>query len=139
MKIFVMSDVERFWGKVEKTDACWNWKAGISASTYPIFWFDGKQRLAHRIAYEITNGEISKGMVIDHLCSNRLCVRPDHLDPVTQRENIKRSSNHVAKKILQTHCINNHPFDKKNTYSWNGHRTCRICRYDRAQRRKMYA
>lgn len=88
---------ERFWEKVEKTATCWLWTGAISGRTgYGSFClspaFVGDRRLigAHRWAYENTVGPVPKGLVLDHLCCVRRCVNPDHLEPVTYRENFLR-------------------------------------------------
>lgn len=79
----------RFWTKVEKTESCWIWRAGTNAKGYGTFTWDKGQskRLSHRLAYEQMHGPVPDGMVIDHTCWNRACVRPDHLRPVSSRAN----------------------------------------------------
>ena len=85
---------DRFWPKVEFTGFCWNWTAGTSAKGYGCFRLgghDGKRTSAHRVAYELLVGPIPDGLELDHLCRNRRCVNPDHLEPVTGDENKRRS------------------------------------------------
>lgn len=77
---------ERFWSKVEKTDGCWNWVAGRLATGYGSF--DGNLK-SHRVSYEMANGPIPDGMMIDHICHNRLCVNPGHLRLATAKENVE--------------------------------------------------
>lgn len=96
-----LSIAERFESKVLKTDGCWLWQRAKSSSGYGVFgvaW--GHSMCAHRFAYEQAVGPIPDGLEIDHLCSNRLCVRPDHLEPVTREENIRRARlrRHAAKQ-----------------------------------------
>lgn len=80
---------ERFWKYVDKTDTCWNWTGG-SSSKYGRVRADAPERrqlLAHRVSYEMANGPIADGLVIDHRCHNTLCVNPDHLRAVTSKQN----------------------------------------------------
>ena len=124
-----MNILERFWSKVEKTDNCWNWK-GASGGRYGRFNIgDRKMVQTHRFAYELTKGQIPEDKVIDHLCKNIKCCNPDHLDIVTQKENIMRSNNHVAKRALSRYCIRNHPLFGKNLLlnPKDGRRLCREC------------
>lgn len=87
----VASPGVRFWTKVKRGDECWEWQGEILWTGYGRFSVSPKVKiLAHRYAYEATNGAIPEGLVIDHLCRNRRCVNPDHLEPVTRSENVKR-------------------------------------------------
>lgn len=82
--------VETFWAKVEKTEACWFWRAAHHESGYGRVGWEGKIRPAHRVAYELEVGPIAPGLDLDHLCRTPSCVRPDHLEPVTRKENLRR-------------------------------------------------
>jgi len=80
---------ERFDSKIEKTDGCWIWRGSITRYGYGQFAVTAhKTARAHRFAYELWVGSIPSGLVLDHLCRNRACVHPDHLEPVTHRENL---------------------------------------------------
>lgn len=80
-------------------------------------------------------GEIEAGLEIDHLCRNRRCVNPRHLEAVPHRENVLRGQSPVAVHAVQTHCVNGHPLDAANTYiKPNGHRDCRTCIRERVRR-----
>lgn len=75
---------------------CWIWQGAVKGSSrysgaYGSIKWNGKGALAHRVVYELVKGEIPKGMFLDHTCSVKLCVNPDHLEPVTHRENIQRA------------------------------------------------
>ena len=83
---------ERFWAKVEKTEACWNWIATKTADGYGRFLQKSYTLvLSHRYSYEMTNGPVPAGMVIDHTCHNASCVNPEHLRAVTHKQNMENS------------------------------------------------
>lgn len=116
---------DRFWRKVVKTDGCWLWtgyrdRAGYGHTRHPGQ-TRGRMAFVHRIAYEFTNGPIPEGLEIDHLCRVRNCVNPAHLEAVTHRENMLRST------ALQVECLRGHRFDEANTYLYRGRRCCREC------------
>jgi hypothetical protein len=89
--------------------------------------------LVHRLAYEQSIGPIPEGLTIDHLCRTKRCVRPDHLEPVSSRENSLRGNNLCAQRARQTHCKRGHEFSPGNTYivPSTGSRQCRACKGQR--------
>jgi hypothetical protein len=127
--------LNRFLAKVGKGGDCWTW-TGVARGTggYGGFRYDGRMQFAHRVSYELLVGPIPEGLVIDHLCRNRKCVNPEHLEPVTQTENMARGS------AARTHCKQGHEYTPENTVPvHNGStasRWCRICL--KASKRRTY-
>lgn len=120
-------DERRFWSKVDKQSECWIWTAGVTPSGYGSFKLLGKNTAAHRLAYTITKGAIPNDLVLDHICRNRLCVNPDHLEIVTQKVNILRGAGPSASNDEKTHCPRNHPLEKPNLILSNLKRGAREC------------
>ncbi len=128
-----------FWGKVDKSGECWLWIGHVENSGYGAFsWREGalhRKARAHRYAYELVVGPIPAGLEIDHLCRNKLCVRPDHLEPVTRAENIRRA---YDARPARAACRRGHVYTEQTTkINANGYRHCLICH--RAADRARYA
>ncbi len=126
---------QRFWSKVRKTRTCWLWMSHLDKDGYWRFWYNGKAVPAHRFAYEIWVGPIPEGLTIDHKCRIRHCVRPFHLEPVTNRINILRGVGAAAQNARKTHCINDHELTGNNVYTYRNGRDCRTCARANARRR----
>jgi isocitrate/isopropylmalate dehydrogenase len=129
-------DEQRFWNKVAlpNEQGCMEWMANIQPNGYGSFQLYGSKRLAHRLSYELRVGPIPEGLHIDHLCRNRACIRPDHLEAVTLRENLNRGIHFGRQK---THCKSGHEFTEGNTYiTKQGKRQCRTCAANRAAARR---
>lgn len=86
-------DAERFHAKysIDPATGCWNWLNALGRNGYGRFWMAGRLHTAHRVSWELNVGEIPDGLHIDHLCRNRRCVNPAHLEPVTVIENNRRA------------------------------------------------
>lgn len=121
---------ERFWAKVDKIpDGCWVWIAKVSGGGYGEFYPTRKAPVAaHRYAYEMLREPIPAGLQLDHLCRNRACCNPDHLEPVTSRENTLRGNSPGALALRTNHCKRGHEFTDENTYRVPNGRQCRTCR-----------
>lgn len=120
-----------------RTDAergCWIWPRGKNAEGYGTLHRDGRSLMAHRASFEAFWGPIPEGMTLDHLCRNPSCVRPDHLEAVSERENILRGTSGSAANARKTECPQGHPYDFKNTYLWRGKRSCKTCQRARVKR-----
>jgi len=120
----------QFWQRVRKTDDCWEW-TGTTVEThgnrYGTFQHNWKNVLVHRYSYELAYGPIPDGLVIDHTCRNGICVRPDHLEAVTNTVNILRGNGTPAVNLRKTHCKRGHPLTPENCWNRAGRRACKLC------------
>ena len=136
--------LERFTEKVGPADAsgCTPWVGSRNNRGYGTFGCGGGQStVAHRWAYEHFVGPIPAGLTLDHLCRNRACVNPAHLEAVPHSENVRRAENVGKSNLRKTHCPAGHPYDDENTYyaPSRPNRQCRICRRQSKNRAKDLA
>jgi hypothetical protein len=127
---------DRFLSKIEVTDDHWWWRGSVWKRTgYGAFWYDGEQVLAHVMSCHLFYGmpiHRPRSEAVDHLCRERLCVRPSHLDPTTMQVNLQRAPHNQV-----TECPKGHQYTAENTYIYNGTRNCRACHNEReAQARR---
>lgn len=136
-----MELAKRFWLRVEKSDGCWRWTGPPNPKGYGQFWINdlGRSLGPHVVAYRLCVDPGYQGD-LDHTCHtydqscqggatcpHRLCVRPDHLEPVTRGENSRRGKSRL------THCKHGHEWTEENTrITPKGERSCRACARDRA-------
>ena len=132
-------DVARLMTKFIPVDgSCWEWIGSRAHDGYGAFALRRKNKLAHRVVYEHFIGPIPSGMTIDHLCRNRNCVNPHHLEAVTNRVNTLRGIGLSAENAKKTSCVHGHPLSGENLAlrvgRYGGYRKCKRCDADRQMR-----
>ena len=123
----------RFWSKVDQSGTCWNWLGALDYKGYGKFQLRTKWNVvAHRVAFEISTGkEIPEGKVIDHLCRNRRCQNPEHMEIVEPKENTLRGCSDPANNARKTLCSEGHPISHIQP---SGKRICSLCANRRSRK-----
>ena len=135
--------LERFWEKIKvnNQNGCWEWQ-GSTSQGYGNITINKKRYQTHRLAYETNKGLIPKGMELDHLCRNRICCNPEHLEVVSKEENIRRGLWHktINWQTLKMFCLRGHPLFGDNLYIDEKHkkRHCKTCRNLNYQKYKSF-
>lgn len=136
--------IARFWSKVEKTETCWLWTGATSRRGYGTIHHNGKCRRATHVSWEMANGrEWPDGMYGCHTCDNPNCVRPEHVFPGTQSDNLLDASRkgRLPKKRgpRATPCKRGHSFPEHFRLCASGWYHCRSCERILARVRKQKA
>jgi len=121
------------------SSGCWLWHGVILSTGYGQAASNGRRFMAHRFAYELLVGPIPAGLTIDHLCRVRQCVNPDHMEPVSRWENVRRApTNPVAANLTKTTCPRGHEYTSTGRKGWRKCRTC-VNELSRQKRRERGA
>lgn len=116
---------------VQVDGPCILWPGYINPDGYGIISYNYRSHPAHRFLYQLAYGPLPSGMQVDHLCRNRACINPNHLEPVTVKENVLRGMGFAAQNARKTHCKRGHPLSGENLIFSGGSRKCRICKLTR--------
>lgn len=127
-RIFIHSDVD--------SNGCWITEYKLKRDGYSRVKIKGKAALAHRVTYQVLVGPIPDGLTLDHLCRNRGCCNPYHLEPISLVENIMRGDGFGARNARKTHCNKGHEFTDENTRTYKNGRWCRTCVRERSTERR---
>jgi len=129
---------ERLWSRVHKEPGgCWLWTGGFTRRGYGQIRVNGRNTYVHRVTWSLAGRSLPEGMEIDHLCRVHNCVNPDHLEPVTHRENVLRGTGLSANHARKTRCIHGHPLDGLRIGLRAGARYCITCNREKARQQRI--
>ncbi|MFD1104608.1 HNH endonuclease signature motif containing protein [Sphingobium olei] len=134
--------VRRIASRVEIDESgCWNCSYGRDTSGYPQVSYLSRMELTHRVMYVAAKGIIPSALQLDHLCRNRACCNPDHLEAVPSRENTMRGDTIIARNAAVTHCPKGHEYGPNNAFPADlkrgKQRRCRTCHLEKSKQRKI--
>lgn len=131
-----LTQEQRLFEKVTENPqtGCWEFTGALNHG-YGTIYFDSRQQAVHRVVYELLVTEVPPGLQLDHLCRNRACCNPQHLDPVPARVNLLRGEGASARNAVKTHCAEGHEYTEANTYMHGTWRQCRQCRAAASRKR----
>lgn len=128
MRVKCTTTPERFLAYSNQVpDGCWVWLGPVTKAGYGQLWTGEKRITAHRFSYEFYVGPIPEGFVVDHLCRNKRCVNPAHLEAVTNIENLIRGNGKHVSALLTNVCCRGHELTPDNVSISNGCRSCKRC------------
>lgn len=124
----------------EPMSGCWIWTGPLrdSKDGYGGLSHEGKVYRTHKFVFEFFNGPVPQGLCLDHICRNKICCNPEHLEVATWKMNIRRGAGVAPRNLAKTHCPQGHEYTLENTYIWAEQRFCRTCsaHYKRNYQRK---
>lgn len=127
---------QRFLKNTDFAEGCWEWRGTDDGRGYGVINVEKIPYKAHRISFQLFYGHISPNLQVDHLCKNKRCVNPKHLELVTSQTNNLRSNSSSGVNARKTHCKNGHELGGENVYPSSikrGFRMCKTCSLTRAR------
>ena len=121
---------------INPNTGCWDWQGYLTPRGYGLFSLGNKTTQVHRASYEAIVGLIPTGLTIDHLCHNKGCVNPNHMEPVTAKVNVLRGDTITGNNARKVVCIRGHPLSGTNLRIYRGLRVCRACKRLASQERR---